>query len=118
MFRGCSSLKSIDLSSFNTTNVNDMSGMFSCCSSLKSIDLSLFNTNNVTNMSRMFNGCSSLKNENVKMNKNEKKNLLYTFDIIGATPQLLIFNNTHKSTFSFIISFFVILFSIVIQYFH
>ena len=35
MFAECSSLKSIDLSSFNTTNVKDMSGMFYKCSSLK-----------------------------------------------------------------------------------
>ena len=35
MFYGCSSLKSIDLSSFNTNNVNNMSFMFDGCSSLK-----------------------------------------------------------------------------------
>ena len=61
MFNGCSSLKSIDLSSFNTNNVTDMSYMFSECSSLESIDLSSFNTNNVTKMSYIFDGCSSLK---------------------------------------------------------
>ena len=47
MFNGCSSLESIDLSSFNTSNVTDMRWMFDECSSLKSIDLSSFNTNNV-----------------------------------------------------------------------
>ena len=61
MFYGCSSLKSIDLTSFNTNNVINMSYMFYGCSSLKSIDLSSFNTNNVINMSCMFSGCSSLK---------------------------------------------------------
>ena len=61
LFFGCSSLKSIDLSSFNTTNVKNMSGMFSYCHSLNSIDLSLFNTTNVKNMSGMFCDCSSLK---------------------------------------------------------
>ena len=35
MFLGCSSLQSIDLSSFNTTNVKDMRSMFFGCSSLK-----------------------------------------------------------------------------------
>ena len=35
LLNGCSSLKSIDLSSFNTTNVKGMFGMFSCCSSLE-----------------------------------------------------------------------------------
>ena len=61
MFYWCSSLKSIDLSSFNTSNVNNMSYMFSWCESLKSIDLSSFNTSNVNNMSYMFYWCRSLK---------------------------------------------------------
>ena len=61
MLSGCSSLQSIDLSSFNTTNIKDMSWMFACCSSLHSIDLSSFNTANVKDMSFMFDGCSSLQ---------------------------------------------------------
>jgi len=61
MFRECSSLKSIDLSSFNTSNVNNISFMFYECSSLTSINLSLFNTSNVNDMSSVFSGCSSLK---------------------------------------------------------
>ena len=67
MFYNCSSLESIDLSSFNTTNVKDMRCLFSDCSSLKSIDLSSFNTTNANNMSWMFNNCSSLKKEKVKV---------------------------------------------------
>ena len=73
MFYECFSLKSIDLSSFNTTNVNNMGNMFFECSSLKSIDLSSFNTTNVNNMIFMFSGCSSLKKEKVKINKSESK---------------------------------------------
>ena len=73
MFSGCSSLQSINLSSFNTTNVKDMSCMFSYCSSLQSIDLSSFNTTNVEDMSYMFAGCSSLKKENVKISEYRKK---------------------------------------------
>ena len=61
MFCNCSSLKTIDLSSFNTNKVTNMSWMFFNCSSLKSIDLSSFNTNKVTNMSYMFSQCSSLE---------------------------------------------------------
>ena len=65
MFNGCSSLKSIDLSSFNTTNVNDMKDMLCLCSSLQSINLSSFNTTNVENMRYMFYGCSSLQSINL-----------------------------------------------------
>ena len=73
MFRNCSSLKSIDLSSFNTSNVNNMRCMFDGCSSLQSIDLSSFNTSNVKDMRSMFDGCSSLKKENVKIKDSEKR---------------------------------------------
>ena len=61
MFSDCSSLKSIDLSSFNTNNVNNMNSMFSGCSSLQSINLYSFNTTNVNNMGLMFFKCSSLQ---------------------------------------------------------
>ena len=47
-----------------------MDGMFYLCSSLKSIDLSSFNTTNLNNMNSLFGGCSSLKIENVKINEN------------------------------------------------
>ena len=61
MFYGCSSLKSIDLSSFDSSDVNNMYGMFRDCSSLKSINFSSFNTSSVISMKNMFYGCSSLK---------------------------------------------------------
>ena len=60
MFYGCSSLTSLDLSNFNTSSVTNMQSMFSQCSSLTSLDLSSFNTSSVTNMDSMFSGCSSL----------------------------------------------------------
>lgn len=50
MFNACSSLTALDLSSFNTSNVNDMSRMFSSCSGLTELDLSLFDTGQVTSM--------------------------------------------------------------------
>ena len=65
MFYDCSSLINLDLSNFNTQNVNDMSFMFSFCNSLISLDLSNFNTQNVTDMDYMFDGCESLKKENI-----------------------------------------------------
>ena len=54
MFSGCHSLVSLNVSNFNTSNVTDMSGMFKECSKLESIDVSNFNTSKVTNMSEMF----------------------------------------------------------------
>lgn len=60
MFEGCSSLKNLRLSSFDTGSVNSMSGMFNGCSSLRTIDVSSFDTSCVSNMSWLLSGCSSL----------------------------------------------------------
>ncbi|MBJ1455786.1 BspA family leucine-rich repeat surface protein [Enterococcus faecalis] len=60
MFSSCSKLTSLDLSSFNTSQVTSMEGMFSGCSSLSSLDVSKFNTSQVTSMEGMFSGCSGL----------------------------------------------------------
>ena len=61
MFYSCFSLRSLDLSSFNTINVEDMFSMFNSCKSLVSLDLSSFNTTNVKNMKNMFYNCFSLR---------------------------------------------------------
>ena len=60
MFYDCSSLSSLDLSSFDTSNTYDMAGMFYGCTSLSSLDLSSFDTSRVRNMAYMFYGCASL----------------------------------------------------------
>ena len=60
MFNGCSSLTSINLSSFNTLSTIDMQNMFFGCSSLTFLNLSNFDTKNVENMENIFNGCNLL----------------------------------------------------------
>jgi surface protein len=60
IFSGCSSLTSLDISSFDTSKVTNMSYMFYYCSSLTNLDLSNLNTSKVTDMSYMFYYCSSL----------------------------------------------------------
>ena len=80
MFYKCSSLESINLSSINTSNVNNMSYMFHECSSLESIDLSSFNTSNVNNMSCMFSTCTSLESLNISsFNTNNVENMCNMF---------------------------------------
>ena len=65
MFRGCSELASLDVSSFDTSKVTNMSWMFYGCGNLTSLDLSSFNTSKVTDMTRMFYNCSNLTELNV-----------------------------------------------------
>lgn len=61
MFSGCYMLKSIDVSGFNTEKVTNMSAMFSECKLLTNIDVSGFNTENVTDMFAMFSSCENVK---------------------------------------------------------
>lgn len=87
MFSSCTSLETLDLSSFNTekvkymyamfdgatnlrsiklpkgfigSSVTDLKAMFNNCTSLTELDLSSSNAEKVTDMSKMFNGCSAL----------------------------------------------------------
>jgi len=60
MFSGCNQLKEIDMSSFDTSKVTDMSAMFYNCYNLEEIDMSSFNTSNVVDMSSMFWECNNL----------------------------------------------------------
>ena len=61
LFSDCISLKSVNLSSFNTSLVGDMEAMFSNCYSLTSIDLSNFDTNKTFSFLGMFDETESLK---------------------------------------------------------
>ena len=65
MFGKCTSLNNINFDNINTQNVINMSGMFFECKSLENIDLSKFNTQKVKNMQMMFKKCESLKNINL-----------------------------------------------------
>ena len=60
MFYGCTNLKSLDLTSFDTSNVKDMSLMFANCKNLESLDLSNWDTSNVKDMIGIFDSCPAL----------------------------------------------------------
>ena len=61
MFYGCSSLASLDLSNFDTSNVINMNEMFGACKKLTSLDFTNFDMSKVTDTSFMFSGCTSLQ---------------------------------------------------------
>ena len=65
MFYFCNSLSSLDLSSFDTSKVNNMYFMFYYCSSLRSLDLSSFDTYKVSEMSYMLDSLNSLESLNL-----------------------------------------------------
>ena len=66
LFENCISLKSINFENFYTSNVLDMSYMFNSCLNLFSIDLSLLNISNVKNLYSMFNNCTQLSFVNLE----------------------------------------------------
>lgn len=59
-FYGCSNLTSIDLTNVDTSNVTNMVQMFDGCKKLTSLDVSNLNTSQVTDMDNMFDYCSTL----------------------------------------------------------
>ena len=61
MFSNCTSLTAIDVAGFNTAKVTNMRGMFNACWNLQGLDLTSFNTSKVTNMESMFFNCSNLR---------------------------------------------------------
>ena len=100
MFSHCWTLKSLDLKNFNTQNVTDMNLMFSYCEALTSLDLKNFNTQNVTDMSFMFSGCPALTSLDLKnFNTQNVTNMSSMFsDCVALTSLDLKSFNTQNVT--------------------
>ena len=99
MFWNCKNLSSLDLTNFNTTKVEDMSGMFSSCQKLSSLTLSeSFNTANVTDMSNMFSYCNMLEKLNLSnFNTTKVEDMSYMFYMCQKLTELNLSNfNTEK----------------------
>ena len=61
MFSGCVAAKELDLSGWDTSQVTDMSEMFRDNNNLEKINVKSFNTKNVKNMMDMFRRCGKLR---------------------------------------------------------
>ena len=98
MFYGCKNLVELNLSSFNTSNATEMNGMFHACESLINLDLSTFNTTKVTNMSFMF--CLSKNLETLELGSfitNNVKDMSFMFvACLGIKYLFLTVFNTNK----------------------
>ena len=73
MFRNCNNIISIDLSSFDSSDVSNMYYMFGKCHYLKDINLENLNTKNVKDMSYMFNKCRNLQKINFPLSFNTQE---------------------------------------------
>ena len=65
MFAASPELKTLDLSGFNTSKVKNITYMFYDAGKIEALDLSAFDTSNVTTMYGLFNGMLALKNLNI-----------------------------------------------------
>ena len=102
VFQHCKSLEKIKLDSWNTENVENMVEMFYNCSSLKEIDLSNFNTEKVGSMARMFTNCISLEKVNVKsFNTSNVKDMNSMFNYVKALKKLDLSNFETEKVKSF-----------------
>ena len=64
-FIGLMELHELNMSNFDTSNVNDMSRMFAYLESIENLDLSNFKVKNVKNMEYMFIGMTNIQNLNL-----------------------------------------------------
>lgn len=61
MFDKMYALKYLNVRSFNTERLINMDGMFNCCVSLVKLDLTSFDTGNILKMAGTFNNCKQLE---------------------------------------------------------
>jgi hypothetical protein len=60
MFTGCKKMDKLILNHFNTSKVKNMMAMFANCHALTDVQISSFNTEQATDISAMFAGCKAL----------------------------------------------------------
>lgn len=89
MFQYLTNVKSIDVNTFDTSNLVNMQGMFHLDVNLENIDVSNFNTKNVTNMYAPFKDCIKLKN--LDFSSFDMSNVTNTTQIIYNTSSLTTF---------------------------
>ena len=82
MFRNCDNIKSVDLSFFDSSDVNNMSYMFGKCHYLEEVNLDNLVTDKVTDMSYIFHNCYDLKKLNFHSSFNTKnvENMSFMFN--------------------------------------
>lgn len=80
MFKDCSKLTQLNVSGFNTALVGSMEDMFAGCAKLESVDVSGFKTFNTRSMKGMFQGCEALTEVDVNnFNVSELSNTAFMF---------------------------------------
>lgn len=100
LFNGCQSLNNVDfVSTWNTTNLNNMYRAFYYCNSIVNIDVSQWNIGNVTNISGLFNNCTNIKELDVSnWDTTNIKTMSYAFSGCSSLTTLDVTNWTLDNT--------------------
>ena len=111
MFDLCREMTNIiGLTSFNTENVNEMRGMFARCSSLNTIDVSSFNIENVKSgvgLNHMFHDCSKITVLDLRNFKTiNVKSMSYTFSNCKSLRKIIGIENWDTSNVTGMLSMF------------
>ena len=75
-FRDCRSLKKLDLSNWDVTNITEIGMMFLNCVNLEEIKFTGWDLKNIENLENVFENCCNLKNLNDCKDKNLYKSFL------------------------------------------
>lgn len=81
MFKGCSSLTTVDLTGMGCVKVSDAAWMFYDCRQLRSINMGNLDFGNVTSFARMFSECAALEEINLEsVHSNRTVSTAFMFD--------------------------------------
>jgi surface protein len=108
LFAGCTNMKSVNLSGFDTSKVTDMCGMFAYCTGLTTLDVSGFDTSKVTDMSEMFVVCEGLTTLDVSsFNTKKVTDMSYMFTYCSGLTTLDVssFDTAKVTDMSFMFAF-------------
>jgi len=95
VFQGCSSLNSLNISTWDTSQVITMENLFNGVSNITYLDISNFDTSNVTNMSNMFSGCNSLLSESFNISNFDTSNVVNMSGMFNMCQQLTYLGLSH-----------------------
>ena len=100
MFDGCSKLTNFSfLTYFNTAKVTNMNYMFNGVSLAETLDLSTFNTGNVNAMSEMFRNCSELRTIYIGSGWSTAKVTMHSNMFLGCTKIRGMQGTTYNSSY-------------------
>ena len=102
MFKGCSSLSSLDLSTFDTSSVDNMDRMFEDCIKLEYINLKNFLENEFLSIVNIFNNVPDnvivcLNENSIRIKKEIVKKSNYIIDCSYNNKEILINNSIINS---------------------